>query len=382
MTRRRIAGRGQREETGEEARARFIEVGGKPGQGSAAAGRSKRLAPGLYIVSTPIGNARDITLRALDVLGQADLVACEDTRVTTKLLAIHGLGAPLTAYHDHNARKVRPGLLKRLADGAAIALVSDAGTPLVSDPGFKLVAEAAAAGIAVLAVPGAAAPIAALTVAGLPTDRALFAGFLPPRRPARLTALAELAAAPATLVFFEVPRRLAAALDDMTQALGDRPAAVARELTKLFEETRRGTLAGLAAHYHAEGPPKGEVVVVIGPPEKRAVTPEAIDALLTDALASGSVRDAALRWRRRPARRAARFTPAPSNSRATGESGAAPPRLPLRPSRRGALRLVAAAARLPGAGAAFRRARRRARHHRPARRRVGVHRGQGAARRR
>ena len=293
MTRRRIAGRGQSEETGEEARARFIEVGDKPGQGSDAAGRSKRLAPGLYIVSTPIGNARDITLRALDVLGQADLVACEDTRVTTKLLAIHGLGAPLTAYHDHNARKVRPGLLKRLADGAAIALVSDAGTPLVSDPGFKLVAEAAAAGIAVFAVPGAAAPIAALTVAGLPTDRALFAGFLPPRRPARLTALAELAAAPATLVFFEVPRRLAAALDDMTQALGDRPAAVARELTKLFEETRRGTLAGLAAHYHAEGPPKGEVVVVIGPPEKRAVTPEAIDALLTDALASGSVRDAA-----------------------------------------------------------------------------------------
>ena len=293
MTRRRNAGRGQREETGGAARARFIEVGDKPRQGSDAAGRSKRLAPGLYIVSTPIGNARDITLRALDVLGQADLVACEDTRVTTKLLAIHGLGAPLTAYHDHNARKVRPGLLKRLADGAAIALVTDAGTPLVSDPGYKLVAEAAAAGIAVFAVPGPAAPIAALTVAGLPTDRVLFAGFLPPRRPARLTALAELAEAPATLVFFEAPRRLAAALDDMTQALGDRPAAVARELTKLFEETRRGTLAGLAAHYHAEGPPKGEVVVVIGPPEKRAVTPEAIDALLADALASQSVRDAA-----------------------------------------------------------------------------------------
>ena len=293
MTRRRNAGRDRREETGVEARARFIDVGDTSAQGSDAVGRSKRLAPGLYIVSTPIGNARDITLRALDVLGRADLVACEDTRVTTKLLAIHGLGAPLTAYHDHNAQRVRPGLLKRLADGAAIALVTDAGTPLVSDPGYKLVAEAAAAGIAVFSVPGAAAPIAALTVSGLPTDRALFAGFLPPRRAARRTALAELAEAPATLVFFEVPRRLAAALDDMAETLGDRPAAVARELTKLFEETRRGTLAGLAAHYHAEGPPKGEVVVVIGPPEKRVVTAETIDGLLVDALASQSVRDAA-----------------------------------------------------------------------------------------
>ena len=293
MARRRNAGRALREGTEGDARVRFVEVGDKSDQGSEAAERSKRLAPGLYIVSTPIGNARDITLRALDVLDRADLVACEDTRVTTRLLAIHGLGAPLTAYHDHNARKVRPGLLKQLADGAAIALVSDAGTPLVSDPGYKLVAEAAAAGIAVFSVPGAAAPIAALTVAGLPTDRALFAGFLPPRRPARLKALAALAEAPATLVFFEAPRRLAAALDDMAEALGDRPAAVARELTKRFEETRRGTLAGLAAHYRAEGPPKGEVVVVVGPPEKRAVTPEAIDDLLRDALASQSVRDAA-----------------------------------------------------------------------------------------
>jgi len=254
--------------------------------------RSK-LSPGLYLVATPIGNIRDVTLRALDVLAAADILACEDTRVTAKLLRLYGITAAQTfPYHEHNAEKIRPKLLARLRAGATVALVSDAGTPLVSDPGYKLVREAVAAGIAVHAIPGPSAGIAALVSAGLPTDRFLFAGFPPPRQAARIRVFRELSRIPASLVFFESARRLAASLADMAAVLGPRPAAVARELTKLHEEVRRDTLAALAQHYGAAGPPKGEVVIVVAPPAPDDV-PADIDSLLRDALARMSLRDAA-----------------------------------------------------------------------------------------
>ncbi|PKP77267.1 MAG: 16S rRNA (cytidine(1402)-2'-O)-methyltransferase [Alphaproteobacteria bacterium HGW-Alphaproteobacteria-3] len=252
-----------------------------------------RLAPGLYVTATPIGNARDITLRALDVLARADLVLCEDTRVTAKLFAIHGISARTAPYHDHNAAEMRPRVLKRLEAGEAIALVSDAGTPLVSDPGLKLVREALDAGHNVTALPGASSVLAALTLAGLPTDRFFFAGFLSSRQEARRKELVELAVIPATLVFLESANRLEAALADMAAALGPREAAVTRELTKKFEEVRRGPLSDLAAHYAEAGPPKGEIVIVVGPPEKRvALCAHEIDAMLENALARASLKDA------------------------------------------------------------------------------------------
>ncbi len=270
----------------------------RPAKSSAAApdrsqgpGASKP-APGLYIVATPIGNADDISLRALAVLRAADLVAAEDTRVTAKLFARHGIAARLTAYHDHNAERVRPAILAKLAAGAVVALVSDAGTPLISDPGYKLVQAAVAAGSAVTALPGPSAVLTALVLSGLPPDRFLFAGFLDARTERRRRALAELAPVPASLVFFESAQRLAASLADMRDQLGARDAAVGRELTKRFEEMRRGTLSDLAAHYQAAGPPKGEVVVVVGPP-RDDVEPVSVDALLRDALAHQSLRDAA-----------------------------------------------------------------------------------------
>ena len=207
------------------------------------------LAPGLHIVATPIGNLRDTTLRALEVLAAADVIACEDTRVTRKLIDHYGITTPLTPYHDHNAAEARPKLIARLAAGGAVALVSDAGTPLVSDPGFKLVRAAHDAGYAVTAVPGASAALAALAVAGLPTDRFFFEGFLPPKTGQRRARIAELARIPATLLLFETGPRLAAALADLAEGLGLREAAVCRELTKLHEEVRRGDLAALAAHY-------------------------------------------------------------------------------------------------------------------------------------
>ncbi|MEX1205316.1 MAG: 16S rRNA (cytidine(1402)-2'-O)-methyltransferase [Dongiaceae bacterium] len=247
-------------------------------------------------MATPIGNLDDVSLRALATLRAVDVVACEDTRVTGRLMARHGLRTPLVAYHDHNAARMRPRLLERLARGERVALVSDAGTPLVSDPGYKLVRAAIDAGVPVTAVPGPSAPLAALVLSGLPTDRFLFAGFLPARAAARRTALRELAATPATLILFESAGRLAAALADMAAVLGARPAAVARELTKLFEEVRRGRLPELAEHYAAAGPPKGEVVVVVGPPAAAAVaTSDAaleLDAALAEALARMSLRDA------------------------------------------------------------------------------------------
>ena len=252
------------------------------------------LAPGLHIVATPIGNLGDITLRALRTLAGADFILCEDTRVTVKLTRHFGIAAPLRPYHDHNAARVRPAIVEALRRGAAVALVSDAGTPLVSDPGFKLVEAAIAEAVPVEAVPGASAVLAALTVSGLPSDRFLFAGFLPSRAGARREALAALAAVPASLIFYESPKRLAASLQAMAEALGDRPAAVARELTKRHEETRRGRLSVLAAEHAVEQPPRGEIVVVVGPPEPAvAPTGDALDALLIDALASAPVKQAA-----------------------------------------------------------------------------------------
>jgi 16S rRNA (cytidine1402-2'-O)-methyltransferase len=254
------------------------------------------LAPGLHLVATPIGNLGDITLRALSALRNADLVLCEDTRVTGRLLARFGIAAKLEPYHDHNADRVRPGILDRLRRGERLALVADAGTPLVSDPGYKLVREALAEDLPVSGAPGPCAAIAALILSGLPPDAFLFAGFLPPRQSARRRALAAWQNLPATLIFYEGPSRLAASLADMAEILGDREAAVARELTKRHEELRRGRLRILAGHYRAAGPPRGEAVVVVGPPaadEPAAALSEAeIDRRLSDSLGRSSLRDA------------------------------------------------------------------------------------------
>lgn len=253
-----------------------------------------RLAPGLYVVATPIGNLGDVTLRALATLKSADLVLCEDTRVTHKLLDRYGLRPKLLAYHDHNAASVRPKILKELRTGGAIALVSDAGTPLISDPGYKLVAETLDAGIRVYPIPGASALLAALVAAGLPTDRFFFEGFLPAKSGQRKNKLADLREIPATLVFYETGPRLADSLRDLFEILGARSAAVCRELTKTFEETRRGTLGELAAHYETSGAPKGEIVIVVSPPDPsaRIVPAEEIDAQLKRAMKRSSLKDA------------------------------------------------------------------------------------------
>lgn len=259
-----------------------------------AKGGASKPAPGLYLVATPIGNLRDITLRALDVLGAADLIACEDTRVSRKLLDRYRIDRPLIPYHDHNAAETRPRILARLAQGQVVAVISDAGTPMISDPGYKLVIDAIAAGHHVEAVPGASSLLAALCVAGLPTDRFLFAGFLPPKTEGRRKALAELGRLSATLVFLEGVSRLRDALADMASVLGaDRPAAVARELTKLHETIARGSLSDLAARF-AGAPPKGEVVIVVGPPLDQAATAEDLDTALRTALKHASVREAAM----------------------------------------------------------------------------------------
>jgi len=251
-----------------------------------------RIASGLHIVATPIGNLGDITLRALETLAGADLIACEDTRVTRKLLDRYAIATPLTPYHDHNAAKARPMLLRRLAEGAAVALVSDAGTPLVSDPGFKLVRAAHEGGHRVTTVPGASALLAALTVAGLPTDQFFFAGFLPPKDAARRARIAELARIPATLVLFETGPRLAATLAALAVGLGAREAALCRELTKLHEETRRGDIEALAQSC-AGSELRGEIVLVIAPPSAPArASADDADALLRQALSRVSLKDA------------------------------------------------------------------------------------------
>jgi 16S rRNA (cytidine1402-2'-O)-methyltransferase len=251
------------------------------------------LAPGLHLVATPIGNLRDITVRALEVLAAADVIACEDTRVTRKLVDHYAIATPLTPYHDHNAAEARPKLLARLAEGAAVALVSDAGTPLVSDPGYKLVRAAREQGADVTALPGASAVLAALMVSALPTDRFFFEGFLSAKEAARRAHIAELNRIPATLVLFETGPRLAAALADLAEGLGPREAAICRELTKLYEEVRRGELPALAREIAAGPEPRGEIVIVIAPPAAQGeLDAGELDALLRQALGRVSVKEA------------------------------------------------------------------------------------------
>ena len=257
------------------------------GRRGLAPGPESQLTPGLYVTATPIGNASDITLRALEVLSLCDAIVAEDTRVTSRILAIYGISKPLHSYNENNAVRMRPKLLKMLREGARLALVSDAGTPLVSDPGHKLVRDALKDRVAVHAIPGPSAALAALSSAGLPTDRFLFAGFLPSKTGERRRALDNLRDVRATLIFFEGPSRLSKTLEDMAEILGEREAAVMRELTKLHEETRRGTLSALATSYGG-APPKGEITIVVGPAPKpdesvAAENPK-IDHLLTQAL--------------------------------------------------------------------------------------------------
>jgi 16S rRNA (cytidine1402-2'-O)-methyltransferase len=254
---------------------------------------ARELPAGLYLVATPIGNLGDVTLRALEILAAASTIACEDSRVTRRLLDRYGITTTLVAYHDHNAEAVRPKIMALLDSGATVALVSDAGTPLISDPGFKLVQAAQAAGHAVTAVPGPSAVLAALTTSGLPTDRFFFEGFLPPREAARRERLDELANVPGSLVFFETGPRIAATLGDLADRLSGRPAAVCRELTKLHEEIRRDSLAALAQAYLEGAETRGEFVVVVGPPAKGDPAAAAdLDGLLGQALATSSLKDA------------------------------------------------------------------------------------------
>jgi 16S rRNA (cytidine1402-2'-O)-methyltransferase len=264
---------------------RHYRIAGAPVEAPALPG-------GLYVVATPIGNLRDITLRGLEVLAAADLIACEDTRVTRKLLDQFGIATTLTPYHDHNATQARPKLLARLGEGAAVALVSDAGTPLVSDPGYKLVRAAQTAGHSVTALPGASAVLAALAVSALPTDRFFFEGFLPARAVQRQNRIAELKHIPATLVIFESGPRLPGALADLAAELGPREAAICRELTKLHEEVRRGDLQRLARDYAAAAQPRGEMVIVIGAAEEAEPAQDELEALLREALGRLSLKDA------------------------------------------------------------------------------------------
>jgi 16S rRNA (cytidine1402-2'-O)-methyltransferase len=250
-----------------------------------------KVPPGLYLVATPIGNLGDITLRALETLAGADIIACEDTRVTRKLTERYGITTPLTPYHEHNAAEARPKLLSRLVEGQSIALVSDAGTPLISDPGYKLVRAAHEAGRPVTALPGASAVLAALTVSGLPTDRFFFEGFLPPKQGARQKRIAVLTNIQATLVLFEGGSRLASTLADLAATLGARPASVCRELTKLHEEVRNQRLDALAQHYANGAETRGEFVILVAPPAEEQRTDD-LDALLTRALSRVSVKDA------------------------------------------------------------------------------------------
>ncbi len=262
-------------------------------QVTAKDGRGK-LDPGLYFVATPIGAARDITLRALDILRDADVIAAEDTRTLRHLMDIHGIALgdrPLVAYHDHNGERIRPRLLTALSEGKSVAYASEAGTPLVADPGFQLSRAAIAAGHAVRTAPGPSAAIAALTVAGLPSDRFLFAGF-PPTGGARRKWLADLAAVRATLIFYESPKRVGDLLTDLRDTLGNRQAVVCRELTKRFEEVTRGPLADLAAGF-ADRDVKGEIVVLVDRGEEQAADEDTVDDAMRKALAQMSVKDAA-----------------------------------------------------------------------------------------
>ncbi len=251
------------------------------------------LEPGLYVVATPIGNLGDMSLRGLSSLAAADAILAEDTRVTKRLLAHYGITTPLERYDEHNAQAMRPRIVQRLIEGAALALVSDAGTPLISDPGFKLVTDVAAQDVKVIAIPGASALLAGLVVSGLPTDRFFFEGFLPPKAAARRRRIKELERIPGTLVFFEAPHRTIETLEDLHAVLGPRAAAVAREMTKTFETVRRGTLMELSAQFGAEPVPRGEIVILVAPPTEGAGEVLDLDARLRLVLATMSMKDAA-----------------------------------------------------------------------------------------
>jgi len=257
------------------------------------------LAPGLYLVATPIGNARDITLRALDVLSGADRLYAEDTRVTAKLLAMHAIARPMHSYREHNARTADERIVEELRQGLSVALVSDAGSPLISDPGESLVSEATSAGFPVYPIPGASAAIAALTASALPADRFMFAGFLPSKTNERRRAIRELQPVPATLIFYEAPSRLVDCLKDLEAVLGNRDACVARELTKLHEDIRRCPLSALIERYEASPEIRGEIVVLVAPSSPESVAEGGasadtlMDAQLAEAMRSHPVKDAA-----------------------------------------------------------------------------------------
>jgi 16S rRNA (cytidine1402-2'-O)-methyltransferase len=275
------------------------EIEGEPGSPSRTysvsghALNAPKPVPGLYLVATPIGHLGDITLRALETLAGVDIIACEDTRITRRLTERYAITAQLKPYHEHNAALARPKILEKLAQGAAIALVSDAGTPLISDPGFKLVREVCAAGHAVIAIPGASSVLTALSVAALPTDRFYFEGFLPPKQGARRSRLAELAKIDATLVIFESGNRVQDTLADLTEIMGGRDAAICRELTKMHEEVTRGLLSELALTADTLET-RGEFVVVIGPPPAgvQTMAKDEVDDLLRASLLRDSVKDA------------------------------------------------------------------------------------------
>lgn len=255
--------------------------------------KAMTMKPGFYLVATPIGNLRDITFRALDVLSSVDLIVCEDTRVTGKLMNAYGFKKKMQVYNDHSTDHQREALIKAVADGQSIAVLSDAGTPLVSDPGYKLVRGAVAEGLYVTSIPGPNAALPALQLSGLPTDQFSFLGFLPPKTVARQAALKKWEAAPGSLIIYETGPRLLESLQDMRIALGDREAAVMRELTKMYEEVQRGTLSELILHYSHKATPKGEIVVALGHAVAEIISTESIEKQLKRALEKMSVRDAA-----------------------------------------------------------------------------------------
>ena len=252
----------------------------------------KVIPPGLYIVSTPIGNAQDLSLRALQILSFANHIVCEDTRVTKKLFKIHNISNQLTAYNDHNAEKLRPSLIKRLQNQESIGLVSDAGTPLISDPGYKLVSACIEKNIPITTVPGASSVLSSLIISGLPTDKFFFYGFLPNKTRQRKSALRNLESIPGTLIFFESTKRLQGSLADMLQILGDRRLSIARELTKLFEEVRRGSLSESIEWYQNSATPKGEVTIIVGPkPDKPELSDNILDNKITHLLPKNSTKE-------------------------------------------------------------------------------------------
>ncbi len=262
-------------------------------QGKKAGPQSMPMKPGFYLVATPIGNLRDITFRALDVLSSVDLIICEDTRVTGKLMSAYGFKKRMQVYNDHSTDNQRDTLISLIENGHSIAVLSDAGTPLISDPGYKLVRGAIEKNLLVTSIPGPNAALTALQLSALPTDQFSFLGFLPPKTTARQAALKKWENAPATLVIYETGPRLLASLQDMRVTLGNRPAAVMRELTKMYEETKRGSLSDLILHYTEKGAPKGEIVVAIGRGAEAPISSESIEKQLQRALEKMSVRDAA-----------------------------------------------------------------------------------------